>query len=322
LRFDGRVAIVTGAGRGVGRAHALLLSGRGARVVVNDLGADVSGSGHEPSVADTVVAEIAALGGEAVASAANIATNRGASDVVETALDSFGRVDIVINNAGIFTSDDFALVSRAELDRHLRVTVGGALFVTRAAWPYLSRQGYGRVLVTMSSAVFGSAPGVAYASAKAALIGMMRTLALAGESVGIGVNGFVPSAFSRMVRVPAGGHIPTRSGRAGDVAPAPPGLKGAPDAVVAPAVFLVHESCTTSGEIVASNGTNVGRLFLAATPGFSTSDLTVEGVRDNWAAICDERDYFIPRSGSDHLMRRAELGNREAPDSVDSRDGG
>lgn len=273
LRFDGRVAVVTGAGRGVGRAHAHLLAERGARVVVNDLGASADGSGCDPSPAQAVVEEIRASGGTAVPSMATVATAAGAEAIVGEALSTWGRIDIVISNAGFVTRSTFPEADAAELGRHLSVDPLGAFNLSRAAWPHMRAQGYGRILVTTSAAAFGSDTGLSYGTAKAANVGLMGALAAHGGRAGIHVNSLAPFAFTRMTtshRTLAASDVELRS------ALAPPGL------VAAAALFLVHESCPSSGGLYAAGAGRIARIVLAETSSYATAALTPEDVRDHW----------------------------------------
>lgn len=309
LRFDGRVALVTGAGRALGRAHAMLLAERGAKVVVNDLGGSPEGIGNDSSPADSVVREITDLGGEAIANADSVADPAGAQAMVAAAVERFGRLDIVINNAGILTVDPFPDVDLDVYQRHLSVHLVGSFNVTKAAWPHFVQQGHGRVLFTVSGGMLGSAGVVSYASGKGGLIGLMRTLAQVGEPRGITVNSFCPSAFSRLVGNPA---IRQRAGLAAGAEQVARG-RGTPEEVVPPAIFLVHESCTVTNEIVASTGTNVSRLFLASTRGYTGAGITPETVRDNWQTVCDEAGYFVPRSTAEYKAITAELSLNAEP---------
>src|SRR5438046_2527093 len=188
LRFEGRVAIVTGAGRGIGRAHALLLAERGASVVVNDLGGSMAGEGTDAGPSSTVVAEIVATGGVAVADTNDVATVFGADALVEAAVARFGRIDILINNAGIMRWAAFPEADADDLARHLAVHVGGSFNTTRAAWPRMVEQGYGRVVMTSSSGMFGLPNNLSYATAKAAVIGLTRSVATGGAAHGLKVN--------------------------------------------------------------------------------------------------------------------------------------
>ncbi|MFM8304090.1 MAG: SDR family NAD(P)-dependent oxidoreductase, partial [Actinomycetota bacterium] len=193
--FEGRVAVVTGAGRGIGRAYARLFAERGARVVVNDLGGSTTGIGSDPGPAATTVAEITAGGGIAVADQHDVATGTGADALVAVAVERFGRVDVLVHNAGIMRWAAMPEVDAADLDAHLAVHVDGAFHTVRAAWPTMVDQGYGRIVLTTSTGLLGLPANLAYATAKAGVVGMMRSLALAGEPHGIRVNCVAPAAY-------------------------------------------------------------------------------------------------------------------------------
>ncbi len=281
-RFEGRVAIVTGAGRGIGRAYARLLAERGAHVVVNDLGGSMEGVGVDAGPASTVVAEIAAAGGTALADHHDVATTDGAQAVVDAAVEQYGRVDIVINNAGIIRWAGLPDVDAANLEQHLAVHVFGSFNTTRAAWPHMVDQGYGRIVMTTSSGMFGLPANLSYATAKAGVIGMTRSLTVAGAAHGIKVNLIAPAAMTRM----AGG--PTD-----EVAEDDP---MAPDLVAPMAAFLAHEDCPVSGEIYAAGAGRFARFFIATTAGYvqATSVPTVEDIAEHWAEINDETGYSVP----------------------------
>jgi NAD(P)-dependent dehydrogenase (short-subunit alcohol dehydrogenase family) len=201
--FEGRVAVVTGAGRGIGRAHALLLAERGASVVVNDLGGSMEGVGADSGPASVVAAEIAATGGAAVADTSDVASEAGAQALVDTAVARFGRLDILVNNAGIIRWAGFPEADADNLASHLAVHLGGSFNTARAAWPRMVEQGYGRIVMTTSSGVFGLPTNLAYATAKAAVIGLTRSLNTAGAAHGIKINLIAPAAMTRMAGAPA-----------------------------------------------------------------------------------------------------------------------
>jgi NAD(P)-dependent dehydrogenase (short-subunit alcohol dehydrogenase family) len=276
LRFDGRVAVVTGAGRGLGRAYALLLAARGASVVVNDLGGSIEGDGADASVASSVADEITAAGGTAVADASDVSTSAGGAAVVAAALEAFGRVDALVANAGVMRWARFPDVPDDDLEQHLRVHVGGSFFPARAAWPHLVAAGYGRIVLTTSTGLLGLRGNTAYAVAKGGVIGLARSLAIAGAQHGITANLIAPAASTRM---------------AGDGGP------DLPAELVAPMVaYLAHEDCPVTGEIYAAGGGRFARLFIASAPGYvhTGGEPTVEDVAANWAAVNDETGYDVP----------------------------
>src|SRR6478672_3160180 len=196
LRFDGKVVVITGAGQGLGRSHALLFAKRGAKVVVNDLGGTATGGGKSSAAADKVVAEIKEAGGTAVA---NYDSVEDGDKIVKTAIDNFGRIDVVINNAGILRDTSFAKMTREDWELIFRVHVQGAFRVTHAAWPYMRDQGYGRIIFTTSAAgIYGNFGQANYAMAKLGLHGFAQTLALEGKKKNVLVNTIAPIAGSRL----------------------------------------------------------------------------------------------------------------------------
>ena len=290
LSFEGRVAVVTGSGRGIGRAHALLLAARGAKVVVNDLGGETDGTGAEIGPAHDVVEEIAAAGGTAVANGASVATVEGAESMVASALENFGQVDVIVNNAGILTTGEFVETGLEDFMRHLSVHLVGAFNVSRAAWPHMVKQGYGRIVSTTSTSFLGMTPIVSYASAKAGLIGLTRSLAVIGSEHGIKANLIAPLANTRMSGKTRG------NGRKGDSSRAPIDREWPrePELVSPVVAFLCHDSCPVTGEIFSAGLGGVARLFIAETVGYTNLGITPEDVRDNWAAVMDETGYFVP----------------------------
>jgi NAD(P)-dependent dehydrogenase (short-subunit alcohol dehydrogenase family) len=279
--FEGRVAVVTGAGRGIGRSYARLLADRGARVVVNDLGGSMQGKGADAAIAATVVSEIEALGGEALADEHDVASPDGAQAIVDAAVAHFGRLDILINNAGIIKWAGLPDVDLASLEQHLAVHVLGSFNTTRAAWPVMVEQGYGRIVMTTSSGLFGLPKNLSYATAKAGVIGLTRSLATTSEAHGIKVNLIAPAAMTRMAGQADGADAATDP-----MAPA----------LVAPLVaFLAHEACPVNGEMYAAGAGRFARVFIATTPGYVSPNPTMEDVAMHWEAINDERGYDVPR---------------------------
>lgn len=285
IRFDGQVAVVTGAGRGLGRAYALLLAERGASVVVNDLGSSMEGEGSDTGPAQSVVDEIVAAGGSAVADTHDVSTQEGAEAIIASAIASFGRIDVLVNNAGIVKYGGLPEVDVENLERHLDVHLIGSFNTMRAAWPHFVQQKYGRVVLTTSSGMLGLDNNLPYAAAKAGTVGLARSAKLAGEPHGIKVNLIAPAAMTRM----AGGDP------LGDDAPAHDSFM--PSAAVAPMVaFLAHESCPVNGEIYTAGAGRFARLFIASTEGYLHPEgiATVEDVASNWESINDEAGYYVP----------------------------
>ncbi|MFC4536061.1 SDR family oxidoreductase [Sphaerisporangium dianthi] len=280
LRFDGKVAVVTGAGHGLGRSHALLLAERGAKVVVNDLGGALDGTGASAGPAAEVAELITKNGGEAVANADNVATPEGAEAVVQAARDAFGRVDIVVNNAGILRDKSLGKMAVEEFDAVLAVHVRGSFLVSRAAFPHMKEQQYGRIVNTSSPAgLFGNFGQANYSTAKMGLVGLTKTLGIEGARAGIKANAIAPIAWTRMTE---------------SLLPAEFEERFTADRVSPLVAFLAHESCETSGEVFSVGAGRIARVFVAEGPGWRTDDLTVEAIRDNWEAILAEEPYLRP----------------------------
>ena len=281
LHFDERVAIITGAGGGLGRSHALELARRGARVVVNDVGRSVHGDGASTDAAQAVVDEITALGGTAVANHDTVATTEGGHAIVQAALDEFGRVDIVINNAGILRDKAFHKMDSHMIDSVVDIHLKGALFVSQPAFRVMRENGYGRIVNTTSaSGLFGNFGQANYGAAKAGLAGLTRVLALEGEAHGIKINAIAPIAATRMT---AGilGELTSRVG---------------PDSVSPVVAYLAHEECAVNGNVYSVAGGRVALIFIAETTGAVLAELTPEAVRDQLVNIEDQHGYHQPAS--------------------------
>ncbi len=281
LGFDGKVAIITGAGGGLGKQHALSLASRGALVVVNDLGGAVDGSGSDAGAAQLVVDEIKAAGGEAVPNTDSVATPEGGESIVQTAIDAYGRVDIVVNNAGILRDKTFHNMTPDLLEPVLDVHLRGAFNVTKPAWVHMREQQYGRVISTSSAAgVFGNFGQTNYGAAKMGLVGLTRVLAVEGARYNIQANAIAPLALTRMTE--------DIMGNLGEKLSA---------SLVAPIVtYLAHESCDATGRLFSVGGGRVAEVFIAEVPGFYKEDLTAEDVADNWAAVTEREGYSVPRN--------------------------
>lgn len=281
IRYDGRVAIITGAGGGLGKTYALLLGQRGAKVVVNDLGGKPDGTGASHSMADTTVSEIKAAGGDAVANYDSVSTVDGGKKITQCALDHFGRVDIVINNAGVLRDKTFLKLTPEELEIVLDVHLKGAFYVTQPAFAAMKENNYGRIVMTASAAgIFGNFGQTNYGAAKMGLVGFTRVLAVEGAKYNIKANAIAPLALTRMTE--------TIMGALGDKLD--PGL-------VSPLVaYLAHEDCPVSGEVFSVGGGRVAQVFLGETKGYFKADLGLEDVRDNWGTITDQTGYAVPHN--------------------------
>ncbi len=292
LGFDGKVAIITGAGGGIGRHHALMLAGRGARLVVNDLGGSVHGDGSDLGPAETVVKEIIDAGGEAVADGNSVATPEGGEALVRTAMDTFGRVDIVVNNAGILRDKTFHNMTADLLDPVIDVHLKGAFNVTRPAWITMREQGYGRVVNTSSnSGILGNFGQSNYGAAKMGLVGFTHVLAAEGAKYNIKVNAIAPLARTRMTEEVLGKAVARLD----------------PELVSPVVTYLAHEDVPVSGEIFSVGGGRVARFFIGMTEGYFNPKLSTEDVRDHFEQIRDQSGYTVPRGPTDEFAVLAKL---------------
>ena len=289
IGFDNKVAIITGAGGGLGREHALLLASRGAQIVINDLGGTVDGSGEgTEGPAHTTAKEINDLGGVAVADTNSVATPEGGEAIVQTAVDAFGKVDIVINNAGILRDKAFHNMTPDLLEPVLDVHLKGAFYVTRPAWKLMREQNYGRVINTSSNAgILGNFGQTNYGAAKMGLVGFTRVLAVEGARNNIKANAIAPIAKTRMTEDLLG----------------PMGDNLAPELISPVVAWLAHEDCPVTGEVYSCGGGMVARFFIGLTTGIYEPELSLEMVRDQFDTIRDEDGYLVPTETGDELRK-------------------
>lgn len=288
LTFDRRVAVVTGAGRGLGREYAMLFARRGARVVVNDVGTGIDGRGSSASPAHAVAEEILALGGEAVADIHDVSTTAGAQALVATAVQHWGRLDIVVNNAGISILRPLTELSDDECRRVLDTHVGGTLNMSRAAWPHMVASGYGRIVNTCSDALFGDTGLSVYAAGKGAVLGLTTSLAAEGAAQGIKVNAVVPIAGTRMSLEAVEGDE-QMTGVLTSLFPA--------RHVASVVAFLAHEWVPCTGELLHAAGRRVGRIFLGATDGvLFNEDPTPEAIREHFLQVGNAESFRTPET--------------------------
>ena len=296
LRFDGRVAVITGAGRGLGREYALLLASRGAKVVVNDNGSSIKGETSDEGPAHDVVRQIEAAGGEAVACTDSVATPEGGRAIVQAALDRYGRVDILIHNAGNVRYGALDEIPQEDFEAVLDVHLMGAFYVVRAAFPHMKTAGYGRIVLTSSiGGLYGNQRCVNYGVSKAGMIGLANVAALEGADRDIKCNLIVPAAVTRMADGLDTSQYPAMG----------------PE-LVAPVVgWLAHQDCSVTGEMLISVAGRVARAFIAETEGVFRPSWTIESVGEEMDAIRDsERLWVFPPAPSghrDHLVKSFEM---------------
>jgi NAD(P)-dependent dehydrogenase (short-subunit alcohol dehydrogenase family) len=299
LRFDDRVAVITGAGRGLGRAYALLLGSRGAKVVVNDNGVSMKGDGSDAGPAEEVSQEIRQAGGEAIASTASVSTPEGGRALIEEAMDKYGRIDILIHNAGIVRGATLKEMTQEDFDAVLDVHLRGAFHVVRPAFPLMCQAGYGRVVLTSSiGGLYGNYRQANYAVAKAGMIGLSHVVALEGAAEGVKSNCIVPAAVTRMAE-------------GLDISAYPP----MQPELVAPAVgWLAHESCSITGEMLISIAGRVAIAYVAETQGVYKPAWTIEQVAEHMAEIRATAEPFIPTvvptGHTDHIRYSFAMANK------------
>jgi NAD(P)-dependent dehydrogenase (short-subunit alcohol dehydrogenase family) len=294
IRFDGKVAIVTGAGGGLGRQHALELARRGAKVLVNDLGGSMDGSGGNSAAAEAVVAEIKAMGGEALANGSSVTDDAGVAKMVKDAMDAWGRIDILIANAGILRDKSFSKMEVADFELVLNVHLMGTMKPTKAVWEIMKAQNYGRIVVTTSSSgLYGNFGQSNYGAAKLGIIGFMNTIKLEGQKNNIHINAISPVAATRMTE----GLMPPEVLE-----------KLKPEYVTPGVVYLVSEEAPTGAILTAGAGVfALSRIIETEGVYLGEGGLSVEEVRDNWAKITDEagqKAYFAGGEQGQKFFRK------------------
>ncbi|MDB5482447.1 MAG: 3-oxoacyl-ACP reductase [Caulobacteraceae bacterium] len=295
ISFDGKVAIVTGAGGGLGRQHALELARRGAKVVVNDLGGAMDGSGGSSDAAMKVVEEIRAAGGEAIANGSSVTDDSGVALMVKQAMDAWGRIDILIANAGVLRDKSFSKMDIADFEFVMNVHLMGTVKPTKAVWEIMRAQNYGRIIVTTSSTgLYGNFGQTNYGAAKLGLVGFMNSLKIEGQKNNIHVNAISPVAATRMT----------------ENLGMPPELfaKLAPEAVTPGVMFLCSDEAPTGVILTAGAGVfSVARIYETEGVHLSGQGLSAEGVRDHWARIADEagqKAYFAGNEQGAKVFRK------------------
>jgi NAD(P)-dependent dehydrogenase (short-subunit alcohol dehydrogenase family) len=302
MRFDDDVVIVTGAGRGLGREYALAFAARGAAVVVNDIGAEADGSGGSRAVAQGVVDEIVAVGGRAIADTNSVVTAEGAAAIVRTALDTFGKLTVLINNAGTIAFAPLTKIGDEDWRRMLSVTLDGTFQMCRAAWPVMAAQGYGRIVNTTSNAGFAGNETLShYGAAKLGVAGLTKCLAQEVKDSGIAVNAVAPMAVTRMNREAFfGGAVVEGNNWRDDIASGK--VPMGPAEIVAPTVlWLAHRSTTLNGEIFSSSSGKVARVAFVVGEGYFNPHHGPEDLQDNAEAIRTLGDYLDPKFTGDEL---------------------
>jgi len=290
IRFDGKVAIVTGAGGGLGRQHALELARRGAKVVVNDLGGSVDGSGGSSAAADAVVEEIKAAGGEAISNGSSVTDDAGVALMIKQAMDQWGRIDILVANAGILRDKSFAKMEIADFELVLNVHLMGTVKPAKAVWDIMREQNYGRIVVTTSSSgLYGNFGQSNYGAAKLGIIGFMNTLRLEGAKNNIHVNAIAPVAATRMTE---------------NLMPPAVLERLKPEYVTPGVVYLCSEEAPTGAILTAGAGAfALSRIYETEGVYLGEGGLSVEEVRDNWSKIADPEGQAAYNAGGEQSQK-------------------
>ena len=291
LRFDNRVAVITGGGRGLGRAHALLLAGRGCKLIINDPGVSMAGDATDEGPAEAVAAEIRAMGGDAVANTDSVATPEGGMAIIGSALDAFGRIDILIHSAGNVRRGKLAELSYGDFTAVLDVHLKGAYHVLRASFPHMGAQKYGRIVLTSSiNGLYGKSDNVTYAMCKAGFMGLSNTAAIEGHHHNVKSNLIVPAAVTRM-------------SEGIDTSKFPP---MEPEHVAPMVSYLCHEDCVASGEMYVAMGGRLARAWIAENAGICQPEWTLEAVAGQIDSIRDSGEILafppVPDGQMEHLL--------------------
>jgi NAD(P)-dependent dehydrogenase (short-subunit alcohol dehydrogenase family) len=286
ISLKGKVAVVTGAGRGLGRAYVELLAQRGARVVVNDLGTNVSGFGKDSAIAEEVADVIRSRGGEAIANDSDVSTPQGGSDLIAMTVEHFGRIDLLVNNAGICGSQPFENATLDDFEKYWRVHLGGPVNTVRAAWPHMVAQRHGKIVLTTSVVgLFGMRGQATYAAAKSAVVGLMRILAIEGAEHGILVNTISPNGYTRM-----------HPAAVADPAWLKQSEATMPVEAVAPAiVWLASDDCSETNRIYNVEAGTIQRIAIIMGPGFYDPHPTPESIAENYAKVVSIEGFSEPR---------------------------
>lgn len=303
LNFNGRVAIVTGAGRGLGRAYALELASRGAKIIVNDVGGDIGGSGQDASPASEVVNEIMGRGGAAEINTASVATTEGCQSIIQHALESFEKIDILIHNAGNVRHSPLAKMSDEDFQAVLDVHFMAGFRLVRGVFPLMAEAKYGRIVLTSSiGGLYGNHDIVNYAMSKSGMIGLNNVVALEGEAVGVKCNLIVPGSLTRIASGADERGFPI------DFSAFPP---MSPDMVAPMVSWLAHEECSVTGEMMISIAGRMARAFIAESPGIYKEHWKLEEIGECIDLICRTESPWVlpvvPRGHSEHIQRSFEM---------------